>query len=96
MTDREKFEAWLKSTGQNPAYATKRGYWEIWQAALASQQPADDGWVEWKGGEFPLPKDRAVEFQLRSGSRGEGVAENYWWHHEGGDYDIIAYRVVKP
>lgn len=30
---REQFEAWLKSTGQNPPYATKRGYWEIWKAS---------------------------------------------------------------
>ncbi len=30
---REEFEAWLKGTGQNPPYATKRGYWEIWKAS---------------------------------------------------------------
>lgn len=30
---REQFEEWLKSTGQNPPYATKRGYWEIWKAS---------------------------------------------------------------
>jgi hypothetical protein len=30
---KEQFEEWLKSTGQNPPYATKRGYWEIWKAS---------------------------------------------------------------
>ncbi len=73
-----------------------RGAWEGYQAALASQQPSDDGWFEWAGGEISFPKDWTVEFKLRSGSRGSGVAENYWWHHDGGGYDIIAYRVVKP
>lgn len=36
MDSREQFEAWLRSTGQNPPYATKRGYWEIWQASRAA------------------------------------------------------------
>ncbi|YCI31063.1 hypothetical protein M1E08_09645 [Erwinia sp. PK3-005] len=33
---REQFEAWLKSTGHNPPYSVKRGYWEIWKASRAA------------------------------------------------------------
>ena len=35
-SSREQFEEWLNSTGQKPNYATKRGYWEIWQASRAA------------------------------------------------------------
>lgn len=61
MTDKEKFEAWfdrdcefIKSSASADNLAwIKHGYWTAWQAALASQQPADDGWIEWAGGENP-------------------------------------------
>lgn len=36
MDSRAQFEAWMKKTGQNPPYATKRGHWEIWQASRAA------------------------------------------------------------
>lgn len=36
MDSRAQFEEWMKKTGQNPPYATKRGYWEIWQASRAA------------------------------------------------------------
>jgi len=55
MTDREKFEAWLtslpgfeaadvaKSEDGKYNYIETDWCWRSWQAALASQQPADDG-----------------------------------------------------
>ncbi|MGF6559027.1 hypothetical protein [Erwinia aphidicola] len=36
MDSRAQFEEWMKKTGKNPPYATKRGYWEIWQASRAA------------------------------------------------------------
>lgn len=52
---REQFEAWLKSTGHNPPYSVKRGYWEIWKASRAAIE-LDVDWPEanddyWKEGE---------------------------------------------
>lgn len=46
MTSREQFEAWLKSTGQNPPYATKRGFWEIWKASRESVEVEAPKFVE--------------------------------------------------
>ncbi|QHJ79611.1 MAG: hypothetical protein [Caudoviricetes sp.] len=66
-------------------------------AALASHQPADDGWIEWSGGELPVDFNCAVEVKLRSGISYEGwMAKNFNWNHTGAGLDIIAYRVVKP
>jgi hypothetical protein len=42
---RAKFEEWLRSTGKQPRYDVKRGYWEIWQAAWntrAEMEKSDD------------------------------------------------------
>lgn len=73
------------------------GCWHGFQAALASQQPADDGWIEWDGGECPVGPNAVVEVKLRSGSGYQGwQAKTFDWPHLGMPLDIIAYRVVKP
>lgn len=59
MTEREKFEEHIRSQGcdynlfrcgdlyQDVSTHIKWKLWQAaWQAALASQQPADDGWIE--------------------------------------------------
>ena len=54
-------------------------------------------WVEWKGGECPVPSDTRVEVRLRAGEADVGhVAGDFWWDHRGETYDIVAYRVVTP
>ena len=65
-------------------------------AALASQQPADDGWIEWAGGECPVGKDVLTEIRLRNGGHGTGEGGYFAWSQDENEYDIIAYRVVKP
>lgn len=68
------------------------------EMALASQQPADDGWIEWAGGISPVADDVMVELRLRNGEIDQNIA--YWvdWFHSKptDELDIIAYRVVKP
>lgn len=116
MTDREKFEAWLTSGASelskmllvdkfdSGGYSnnTARIQWEAWQAALASQQPADDGWVELEEGAIPVHPETLVEIKMRNGATdGPGKAGGFLWYI-GNDVrdemgcDIIAYRVVKP
>lgn len=79
-----------------------RTWQKAWQAALASQQPADDGWIEWAGGVQPVADDVMVEVldKDRRISCIHGASAFRWQHGahgEGNDgYDIIAYRVVKP
>lgn len=115
MTDREKFEQeWQKLMGtpasvlewmrvgdkyKNTTHDFLNAAYAIWQAALASQQPADDGWIEWGGGKCPVNINSLVNVRYRNG--GEDLesrrAEVYNWSHNDKDcYPIIAYRVVKP
>ena len=60
---------------------------------------ADDGWIEWHGGECPVPAGALVYVRFRNGVvgglSGERVRE-YGWDHEGAVYDIVAYRISKP
>ena len=71
-------------------------------ATLAAPQPADDGWIPWKGGECPVAHGTVVDVRYRDGWEGDGLASKWRWHHatqESSDVkglDIIAYRVVKP
>ncbi len=106
MTDREKFEAWYQSVGgsvnrtADEKYTTERARlaWWSWQAAIASQQPADDGWIEW-GGDISVneqPVSGMVEITYRNGVISKANAAVRFWGHEGIESDIIAYRVVKP
>ena len=72
------------------------------EATLAAPQPADDGWIPWKGGECPVAHGTVVDVRYRDGWEGDGLASKWRWHHatqESSDVkglDIIAYRVVKP
>ena len=109
MTDREKFEAWFADV-QKPAMiksgiklAEQNLCHDValmaWQAALFSQGPADDGWIEWRGGECPVGGDSLVNVKYEGG--GEDMeskpAKIYdWSNNKNYCYPIIAYRVVKP
>lgn len=64
---------------------------------IVAYRPRLDGWVEWNGGECPLHPDARVEVRMRSGAKMSGlVSGGSMWRHNGGDYDIVAYRLVKP
>ena len=52
-------------------------------------------WIEWDGGECPVELDVIVEYKLRSDCRHARVARYLFWIHDGGENDIIAYRIVK-
>ncbi len=73
---------------------------------LAKPQPdtnrqADDGWIEWRGGECPVSDKTLVEVKYRYGELKEAnLAECYEWNHGWHDRpttyaDIIAYRVIE-
>lgn len=56
-----------------------------------------DGWIEWRGGENPLPVGTRVDVKLRNLSDGMGPgmrASSYrWTWGSSGRDDIIAYRI---
>ena len=77
------------------------------EAILAAPQPADDGWIPWEGGDCPVEVGTRVDAKFRDGEKAYNVpagdcAEDpdsrsaLDWSHMESDYDIIAYRVVKP
>lgn len=60
----------------------------------------EEGWVEWKGGDCPVPDDAMVTVELRDGSiiglpDDMRPAWSYYWSHNGGGGDIIAYKVIR-
>nr|DAH11558.1 MAG TPA: hypothetical protein [Caudoviricetes sp.] len=70
---------------------------EQYEAALAAK---NDGWIEWGGGECPVPGDTDVLIKCKS----EGVwdcrrkqrADEVSWTHDDSALDVIAYRLHQP
>ena len=60
------------------------------------RQADADGWIPWEGGECPLPDDARIKVMTRNGveHRLPIHAGNQRWGHGGGQYDIIAYRLI--
>lgn len=57
----------------------------------------DDGWIEWSGGECPVPTGTRVDVQFRSGDVGTLRGPQAWlWHHFDSVIDILRYRIAKP
>lgn len=70
---------------------------EQYEAALAAK---NDGWIEWGGGECPIPDDALVEVQFRNRTAFHVAktsdANLLRWSQDGSDMDIIAYRMSMP
>lgn len=63
-------------------------------AQAVGEQPAPEpDWIEWKGGECPVPKRELVEVRYRSGNECTVVAYGKRWAHIDSFGDIIAYRL---
>lgn len=56
-----------------------------------------NGWIEWEGGECPVPRDASAQFKFRDGGEGEwDLAGGMRWSHAGSGGDIVAYRLCEP
>lgn len=53
-----------------------------------------ESWIEWGGGECPIPPGSKFQYRLRDGTTGAPLttASAWEWHHYNSPYDIIAYR----
>lgn len=57
---------------------------------------SESGWIEWNGGECPVPPNTKVEIlQYPDNDVDSCIASEVDWNHYGMGGDIIAYRVVK-
>ena len=52
-------------------------------------------WIDWSGGECPVPPDTRVEVKLRSGNvMGPRLAYRYRWKHIDSNGDIVEYCTI--
>ena len=56
---------------------------------------SESGWIEWNGGECPVPPNTKVEIQYPDNDVYSCIASAVDWNHDGTGGDITAYRVVK-
>jgi hypothetical protein len=56
----------------------------------------EKGWVEWAGGEPPVPPRAKVEVKYRNGITGVYRASQLGpcWRDDADPYDIVAYKVL--
>lgn len=77
---------------------------EQYEAALAAK---NEGWIEWSGGECPVPRGTLVDVRYRDGKQLNALSANYgtlnprdasfvFWRNDGSEKDIIAYRLHQP
>lgn len=61
--------------------------------------PKNDGWLEWRGGECPVPARTEVEVRFRNGEtrRSCRPTDRNWGYigRPSSDWDIVAYRIVE-
>jgi len=71
---------------------------EIALPILEQQERGEGEWIEWKGGECPVPAATPVEVKFRKGrvNRKEHAGSWGWLSDEDEPrpYDIIAYRII--
>jgi hypothetical protein len=69
------------------------------QDVSIDEDPANDGWIPWAGGECPVLNMSRVDVVHRNGdifSDGfAGYAQAKTWTHDNHPRDIIAYRIVR-
>lgn len=62
------------------------------------EQQEQGEWIEWSGGECPVPPKTIVTVRYRKGKEeSPGEAGGYFWSHGSGiraTVDIIAYRII--
>ncbi|MBD8181656.1 hypothetical protein IFU25_08065 [Pantoea agglomerans] len=69
---------------------------EIALPILEQQELGEGEWIEWGGGECPVPEGVKAEIKFRDGDCAEldtwlDILE---WRHKGYGSDIIAYRII--
>jgi len=69
------------------------------EAAPPSKPATQAGeWIEWKGGECPIPDDALHQVCFRDGVKSgiDDTPADWGWSHSGSSSDIVAYRLLTP
>ncbi len=68
---------------------------ELEQLRQQVKAPSDDGWLEWGGGECPVPDNTRVQVEFLDGYAPVVAEPQYLrWQTLGVAGDIVAYRIV--
>lgn len=108
VPDGTRVEVELRGGGSTIICDAKFVYWkwdeddtetDILRYRVIKEESKDDGWIQWEGGDCPVPGGTRVEIKLRGEVEAEyakGYATNLWWEHtaEFPENDIVAYRVL--
>lgn len=75
---------------------------EDWRTAAVTKSQyeqslaASEGWIEWGGGECPVPEKALFDVKQRDNWVSECCEAGDWkWDHDGSHLDIIAYRLHR-
>lgn len=75
---------------------------QLWAEAQHEKQGVtcadlSDGWIRWDGGKCPVDSSTKVLIRCRIGGESKEPlsASSFYWEHDNGEADIIAYKVVK-
>ena len=115
---RRSFDAWSIPSRGVARHDGKARFWllladdyqetiitrEQYEAALAAK---NEGWIEWGGGECPVPRGTLVDVRYRDGRQLNALSANdgtlnprdasfVFWRNDGSEKDIIAYRLHQP
>ena len=95
---RDQYESALDASKELRPYQVSTGHYTADTGAGKTASAADaDGWIDWHGGECPVPKNALVDVKLRDNWVDEcSSADNWQWKHFGNHTDIIAYRLQNP
>lgn len=94
---RAAFEDWfVKKTGGDPDLLDCELEWEAFKAGMELAKPTEPEWIDWHGGECPVPAGSDCEVRFRDGAvmrDSEPEDWGYCWHNDNDPRDIVAYRV---
>lgn len=104
MTDNERrvLNEWRESFEVGGGYLLARDVADMIEDLLEADSNTDvtpvrqnGDWIPWHGGEQPVPDGTPVEVWFRRGAVDScEKAGDWYWQHNGSEYDIVAYRVI--
>lgn len=64
--------------------------------AAEREKRQGEGWIEWHGGECPVPNETIIDFVFRNGEVYASERADEWdWKHHDIEQDIVKYRIVR-
>lgn len=102
---------WPLFAGENTkfrnAYGEEGAYTYLGNVKPLKPKKAKRPWIKWEGGECPVPVGTLIDVKYRDGHKQKGcpaaaptpaefMRSTFFWGNNGGDTNIIAYRLAKP